>query len=308
MKEIIITKDNINQRIDKFLAKEFFSYTRGEIIRQIKNGNILINGKIAKPSYILKENDKLKINFEKKSEELIPNKNIKIEIIYEDENIIAINKSAGISVHPARLSETNTLVNWLIHKFPETKSVGDDPKTRPGIVHRLDKDTSGVMLIAKNQKAYEELKDKFKNRGIEKKYLAIVYGKLEKKSGAIEKPIARSSNYKKQIIANRKTRTISRPALTEYKVVKEFDIYSLIEVTPKTGRMHQIRVHMKSIGHPILGDEKYRSKSVKGDNIAKRQMLHAERITFNLFGKNYVISAKIPQDFHEIIGFLTKTA
>jgi 23S rRNA pseudouridine1911/1915/1917 synthase len=322
MKIINVEKNNANQRVDKFLAKEFFSprkttsrdkYTRGEIIRQIKNGNILINSKKIKPSYILKESDKIEINFEKKSEKLIPNKNIKFEIIYKNENIIVVNKPAGISVHPVKLDEDNTLANGLIFQFPEIENVGDPSigsgqvNIRPGIVHRLDKDTSGIMVVARNQKTLEELKKKFKNREVEKKYLAIVHGKLENKTGVIEKPLARSVNYRKQIIAGRKTKTKIRTAVTEYKIVKEFPDHSLVEVSPKTGRMHQIRVHMKSIGHPVAGDKIYSSKGAKGNNFAKRQMLHAKSIKFTLFKKDYDFSAGFPEDFRIALNFLTKS-
>jgi 23S rRNA pseudouridine1911/1915/1917 synthase len=316
MKEIIIRNNDINQRIDKFLKKEVFfneEITRGEIIRQIKNGHVLVNDKKVKPSYILREDDKIEINFEKKSKKLIPNKKIKFEIIYKDENIIAINKPAGISVHPVKLDENNTLANGLIYQFPEIKNVGD-PSTssgqvnpRPGIVHRLDKDTSGVMVIARNQKAFLELKNKFKNREVGKKYLTLVYGQLENKSGVIEKPIARSSSHKKQVIAGKKTRTTIRPAITEYKVIKEFRDYSLVEVSPKTGRMHQIRVHMTSIEHPVVGDKLYKGrKNKKADerpacnalrSNAGRQLLHAKNIEFNLFGEDYAFEASMPDDF-----------
>lgn len=308
MKNITVEKNSSGKRIDKFLKEEVFfneKISRGEITRKIKDGNVLTNNKKIKPSYILKENDEIEVNFEKESGKLVPNKNIKFEIIYQDKNIIAINKPAGISVHPSKLSETNTLANWLVYEFPGIKSVGDEPEIRPGIVHRLDKDTSGVMIVARNQKTFEELKKKFKNREVEKKYLAIVYGKMENSKGTIEKSIARSSNYKKQIIAGRKTRTKIRLALTEYGVIKKYKKYSLIEASPKTGRMHQIRVHMKSIGHPIIGDKIYKLKNSKDGLFAKRQMLHARSIELSLFAKKYSFSAELPEDFSEIIDCLT---
>jgi 23S rRNA pseudouridine1911/1915/1917 synthase len=308
MKILHIEKNNTNQRIDKFLKKEVFfneEISRGEIIRNIKAGNIQVNGKTIKPSYILREDDAVISNIKDQISKTIPNDKIKIKIIYQDKNIIAINKLAGISVHPVKsdnmsdhgASPNSTLVNGLLYQFPEIGSVGDDPEIRPGIVHRLDKDTSGIMVVARNQKAFEALKGKFKNREIEKKYLALVHGKMENKAGIIEKSIARSSDYKKQIIAGRKTRTKIRPAVTEYKVIKEFRDYSIIEVSPKTGRMHQIRVHMKSIGHPVLGDKLYRLKNEKNALDAERQMLHAKSISFELFGKKYSFEAELPEDF-----------
>ncbi|MFA6047483.1 MAG: RluA family pseudouridine synthase [Parcubacteria group bacterium] len=314
MKKITVEKNNSEQRIDKFLVKEFFSYTRGEIIRQIKNGNVLANGKKTKPSYILKENDELEINLEETSSELLPNKKIKLEIIFQDENIVVVNKPAGLQVHPDFHEKKNTLVNALINKFPEIKNVGEN-MMRPGIVHRLDKDTSGVIIIARNQKTFVELKNKFKNREVEKKYWAIVYrasesGRLGESgilSGVIEAPIARSSKYRKQVIAGKKTKTKVREAVTKYRVLKEWNIFSLLEVTPKTGRMHQIRVHLTSIGHPIVGDKLYKNKTNRTnrtniiENRAVRQMLHAKSIRFNLFGEDFSFEAQIPEDFNQFL-------
>lgn len=295
-------------RLDKFLVKEFFSLSRGEIIRKIKSSQILVNNKNAKPSYILRQNDKVIHKPSDEKNALVENKKLNIEVIYQDENIIVINKPAGIQVHPDNRENENTIVNWLIYKFPEIKNVYESPKNlfRPGIVHRLDKDTSGVMVVARNINAFLELKKLFHDHKVEKKYLVIVYGKLNKKSGTIEKPIARANNYKKQAIAGRKTKTKIRAAVTHYQVIKEFDNYSLLEVTPRTGRMHQIRVHLFSIGHPVAGDKLYKLKSKTKPSDKKRlnieisrQMLHAERIKFKLFGKNYSFSSPVPEDFQK---------
>jgi 23S rRNA pseudouridine1911/1915/1917 synthase len=314
MKEIIIKDRQVGKRIDKFLAsafakapadkQEFFSYSRGEIIRNIKAGNILVNGKKVKPSYKLHQDSIISCKLPTTNHELIPNPSLKIKIIYQNENLIIIDKPAGLQVHPDKYETKNTLVNWLVYKFPKIKSVHDnspDAWLRPGIVHRLDKDTSGVMAIAKNIKAFLELKNLFKSHEIEKKYFALVYGKLKNKSGVISKLIARSSTYRKQVIAGRKTKTKIRSAITEYKVLKEFNNYTLLEVTPKTGRMHQIRVHLFSIGHPIVGDKLYKFKNIKRVN-APRQMLHAEIINFKIFGESYAFNADPPRDMMDFIG------
>lgn len=292
-------------RIDKFLMKEVFlnmETTRGEVIRNIKSGNILVNGKKIKPSYILKENDIVDIKPKAKSQKLKANSNVKLERIFENENFIVINKPAGLQVHPSDKNETDTLVNGLLFQSPEIKNVGDEPENRPGIVHRLDKDTSGAMIVVKNQKTFQELKDKFKNREIQKTYWALVYGKMENKKGIIDAPIARARNYKKQTIANAKTKTKIRSAITEYKVLKEFDDYSLVEVKPRTGRMHQIRIHLSSIGHPILGDEKYQIKNIKSERNVRRHLLHAKKIKFNLNNKEFEFEAKLSDDFNNFIG------
>lgn len=312
VKKIITQKKSFGVRIDKFLKKEIFlnmEITRGKIIRGIKNGRILVNGKNIKPSYILKGNDEITINILEKPAGLLPNKNVKFKIIYEDENIIIINKPAGLQVHPVKslcdhgVDSEQTLVNGLLHKFPEIKNVGDVPELRPGIVHRLDRDTSGIMAVARNQKTFLLLKNKFKNHEIKKLYWAIVYGRPLKKRGIIEKPLAKSADYKKQVVAGEKTRTKIRPAITKYEVLKNFQNFSLLKIIPETGRTHQIRIHLSSIGHPVVGDEKYRLKNIQKNTLSPRQLLHAKRLEFNLYGKDHNHTARLPEDF---IRFLTK--
>jgi 23S rRNA pseudouridine1911/1915/1917 synthase len=301
MNKITIKKEQAGMRIDKFLSMEFFLYSRGEIIKKIKNGEVLVNAKKIKPSYTLADGDVIELkNFSKeKNDTLIANKKIPLKILFKDKNIIVINKQAGIQVHPSHNEKQNTIVNALINHFPEIIDVHDDSidgKFRPGIVHRLDKDTSGVMVIARNKKVFNELKNNFKNKIIEKKYVAICQGIFAEKEGTIEKPIARSASYRKQVIARKNTKTTIRKAVTNYKVVKKYRNYSLVEVFPKTGRMHQIRIHLASIGHPVAGDLVYGSRS-----LAKRQLLHAKELKFELFGKKYVFSTPIPQDFKEFL-------
>lgn len=300
--KITVTDRNSNQRLDKFLSREFVLYTRGEIIRAIKTRGVLVNSKIAKPSYVLKVGDDIEIGKIKEKEELAPNEKIKLEVTYQDKNIIAINKQAGIFVHPTSKESSNTLVNGLIARFPRIKNIGDGSKeawARPGIVHRLDKDTSGIMVIARNQSAFDKLKNLFQDRKINKQYLAVVYGKLPQKEGVIEKSIARAGNYRKQVIAGRKTKTKIRPAVTEYRVIREGKKYSLVEARPRTGRMHQIRVHLASIGNPVIGDKMYglKNKEIFKDII--RHLLHAKSLKFELDGKKYFLEATVPEYFRE---------
>lgn len=212
-------------------------------------------------------------------------------IIYEDKNILVIDKPSGLVVQPEQGKDSITLIDHLLKLRPEIKDVGEDP-TRPGLVHRLDKDTSGLILIAKNNKSFIELKNKFKNREIQKTYTALVVGALKEKYGIIDKPIGRAKSRIKQ--TTRFIAAMERPAITEYKVTKEFGNFSLMEIKPKTGRMHQIRVHLASIGHPIAADKTYgfkRQPAIKGLN---RQFLHATEIEFELFGKNYHFESKLP--------------
>lgn len=307
MKKIIINENSAGERIDKFLKEEFFldmETTRGDIIRAIREGQILLNGKSIKPSYILKEQDEIRIDIKKEKEEVIPNKEIEFEIIYQDENIIIVNKPAGLQVHPSDIEKKNTLVNALVAMFPEIKNVNDGSKDswmRPGIVHRLDKDTSGAMVVAKNKKTFDELKRKFADREIEKNYVAAVYGNLKKKAGVVDEPIARSASFKKQKIARGKTKGTARPAITEYGLLKRYEGFDFVEVFPKTGRMHQIRVHLAFLGHPIVGDTKYKRHNLICPKKVSRQLLHAQKLKFELNGKKYRFKAVMPDDFTDFL-------
>lgn len=307
MKKIIITRENANQRIDKFLAKEFFSYTRGDLIRSIREGKIKVNKKNIKPSYCLKENDEITLDIKAKKSELLSNKNIILKIIFENTDILVLNKPSGIAIHPEAGSEKNdTLVSGLLAHFPKIKSIHDDSpgsELRPGIVHRLDKETSGVLVVAKNKRSLLELKNLFQSREISKKYLALVYGTPENKKGIISKPLAKSADHKKQTVANQRTRNKIREAITEYKVLKSIGKYSLLEVYPKTGRTHQIRIHLSSIGHPVVGDKIYRKENplTTNTNSSTRHLLHARQIKFELFKKKLSFFAPIPKDFSEFI-------
>ena len=307
MKKITIGIENVGKRIDKFLAEEFFLYSRGEIVEKIKEGKVLVGGKKVKPSYKLEENDEIEITgFDGQQKKLLPNDKVKLEIIFEDKNILVIDKPAGLQVHPSEAAQTDTLTNALIAQYPEISEVHDetvDAYLRPGIVHRLDKDTSGVMVIAKNKETFEQLKKNFKDRNITKKYLALVVGNVEEESGIIEKPLARSAGFSKQLVARENTKTKIRQAVTHYAVVEKFENFSLLEVFPKTGRMHQIRVHLASIGHPIVGDLIYGNKAQKKLDkfFVKRQLLHAKSLAFDLGGKHCDFEAKIPADFVDFL-------
>jgi len=225
-----------------------------------------------------------------------------MKIIFENKDIIVVDKPVGMAVHAGVGTSEKTLVDFLLEKFPEIKNVGDAPKIRPGIVHRLDKETSGVMIVARNQKTFEYLKDLFKSRNIEKKYLAVVHGKLKEKMGRIEGEMGRSKrDFRKQSLVRGKISVRKeRYSLTDFEVKKEFEKYSLLEVFPKTGRMHQIRVHLHSIGHPILGDKKYTFKQYKNIN-APRMFLHAASIRFTgPDNKKYFFESRPSAEFENL--------
>jgi 23S rRNA pseudouridine1911/1915/1917 synthase len=309
MEKITIGIENVGKRIDKFLAEEFFLYSRGEVVEKIKDGSVLVGGKKIKPSYKLEAGNELEIvGFDGERKKLLLNDKIKLAIIFEDENILVINKPAGLQVHPSDYSQANTLTNALLAKYPELVEVHDESVEaylRPGIVHRLDKDTSGIMVVAKNKKTFEQLKKLFKDREITKKYLAVVAGVMESSSGVIQKPLARSVGFSKQLIARENTKTKVREAATAYEVLEQYKTYALLEVTPKTGRMHQIRVHLASLGNPIVGDLIYGKKkeAAASEKTVQRQLLHAKKLAFQLNGENYDFEAKMPKDF---VDFLAK--
>lgn len=225
------------------------------------------------------------------------------ELIYSDKFLAVVNKPAGLLVHlsPCQKNKEPTLVDWLLKKFPQVKNVGDDPKYRPGIVHRLDKDTSGVMLIALNNQFFEYLKNLFAKKEVKKTYLAIVSGWLKERSGRIEKSIGIKSGTTKRSVYSLK---MAKEAITEYKLVANFQIDSnkmaLVKVFPLTGRTHQIRLHMAYIGHPVIGDALYGGK--KNASLALRQMLHCLSLEFSTKeGQRVKYEAEPPEDFWQIL-------
>lgn len=223
------------------------------------------------------------------------------EIIYEDSNIVAVDKPAGILIHRTAKKEAEpTLVDWLLSRYPEIKNIGDDPVNRPGIVHRLDKDTSGIIVIPKNQETYDYLKHLFQDHRVKKTYLALVYGNVEPDRGIIDKPIGLKQGTTKRTIHGGK---MVKGAVTEYRVLKKYGDFSLVEVNPRTGRTHQIRVHLASIGHPIVGDFLYAPKKAKKNSLGlKRQFLHAYEVELDLSDKTRLkLAAELPDDLTTVL-------
>ena len=235
---------------------------------------------------------------------------MKIKILYKDSNILVIDKPSGISVHSDGRSKEKTITDWVLKNYPKMKNVGESLKIldakisekikifpRPGIVHRLDRETSGVLLLAKNQKTYEILKDQFKERSIKKTYHAIVSGSIRLDRGVINKPIGRSPRDFRRYLAGRGARGEMREATTEYKVIKRLKNFTYLEVRPKTGRTHQIRVHMKYINHPVVCDELYNPDGSCPKGIS-RMALHAQSIEFkNLKGEVVKVESSLPKEF-----------
>ncbi len=235
-------------------------------------------------------------------------------ILYERNNFLIIDKPSGLLVHPTPSSHEPTLVDWLLENYPHIKEVGEDT-TRPGIVHRLDKDTSGVMVIAKTRKAFTYLKSAFQGRTVHKKYLALVYGAVRQEKGVIDTALIKEEGKTKVLRSD--TEVKRKTAVTEYKVKERFALassdgeaeYTLLEVFPKSGRTHQIRVHLASIGHPVVGDEKYKFKRQAHLPGVTRQMLHAASLSFEYpSGMLYEFEAPLPDDFQKALAYLRNQA
>lgn len=297
---VMVTFDEINERMDSFLSKKT-DFTRSRIQQLIKNGDITVNGKNAKnnkkikSSYKIEENDRIEIFIpETEQAEIIP-ENIKIDIIYEDEDIAVINKNAGLVVHPAQGHYSGTLVNAILYHIKDLSGINGE--IRPGIVHRLDKDTSGLIVIAKNDKAHINLAKMFQEKKIKKTYLAILKGKLTKEKGRIVTQIGRDTDDRKKMTVI-KGNDRGKEAITNYNVICSNELFTLVKVYIETGRTHQIRVHMKYMGYPILGDMVYGRKDSE-----KRQMLHAYKLEFlhPVTEKPMKFISEIPEDFRKAL-------
>ncbi len=290
--KIIVTDPKVAERLDKFLSQKFPALSRSKLQELIKAGFVFVNQKKVSPHYFLKEKDIVEIkklpariatqgvaggrNREIKEiflsspfeggGEVVNKSPIGVKIVAENNDYLVINKPAGALVHPTLKQVDNTLVDWLIKKYPAIKKVYDHEnkqgKIRPGIVHRLDKEVSGLMVIAKNQKMLNSLKDQFKTRQIKKEYLALVYGRVNLDSGRIERAISRSIKTGLMAAHNVQTEN-SKEAITEFEVVGHYKNYTLLKIKLLTGRTHQIRVHLKSIGHSIVGDKLYQTKNIR---------------------------------------------
>lgn len=238
------------ERIDRYLAEEL-GISRSTVKKMIDEGFVLVNGKKVKASLILSEADELFVKDGFIKEASFEAEDIPINIVYEDDDLLVINKKSGMVVHPGNGNTSGTLVNALMHY---TKNLSNKEAFRPGIVHRIDKDTSGLMLVAKNDKAHDILADGFKNKTIKREYIALVCGVIEEDTGVIDAPIGRDAKDRKKMCV---TSENSKKAVTHFKVLKRYEHYTLLRLILDTGRTHQIRVHMKYIGHPVYNDPVY---------------------------------------------------
>lgn len=317
IRRIQVSTEEVGERVDIFLTKKFPEYSRSQIQQGIDGKKTKVNKKIIKPSYKLKIGDKIEVDLKFLQELNTPTEptpeNIPIKILYEDKDIIAVDKAAGIVVHPAHGNTSGTLINALLYHNPkiiEAKADDSDyAATRPGIVHRLDKDTSGIIIIAKTHTVLPKLLKQWQSGQVEKYYTALVIGQIDD-NGEIKTNIGRNRTERKRMAVI----TAGKLALTRYSKTGEYryknQILSLVKVRIITGRTHQIRVHMKHIGHPVIGDQTYFTKESKriSDNLGvKRQMLHASRIVLKLptNRKKIEIISDLPKDFQSIMNKLS---
>lgn len=283
--EFLITAQEAGHRIDKLLADRFPNHSRTYFQHLIEIGCVLLNGEVVKKRNLPEEGDEIEVCFQATPEASLQPEQIPLEILYEDEHILAINKPPGMVVHPAPGHWSGTFVNALLGHC-QNLAPGNDP-LRPGIVHRLDKDTSGVLLAAKTTPAHQKLIEMFSSRRMEKIYLAICVGKP--RNGIVNLPIGRHPVHRKEMT----TLPDGREALTEFQVVACSDSHSLVMARPRTGRTHQIRVHLKHLGCPIVGDSVYGS-----GKDSPRQLLHAYRLSFDhpITGSPLCLTAPLPED------------
>lgn len=305
---IKVSEAEAGARLDAYLTAKIDGWSRARLQRLIETGEVLVNGKVAKPSFKVSPEDKVEVELTSAPVGNFTPENIPLEIVFEDDCLIVVNKPAGLVVHPAAGIHSGTLANALAYHFQQLSNPGS---IRPGIVHRLDKDTSGLLVVAKTESDHEVLADQFRARTVFKSYVALVYGVVKQDSGRIEQPIARDPR-------NRTRMAIvpgGRGALSLYKVRQSFNAFTLLDVELKTGRTHQIRVHLAWLKHPVVGDELYgggRENSVQDVQLRaqirklKRQFLHAEQLGFRhpRTGEEMRFTAPLPPELTDLLASL----
>ncbi|RMD87593.1 MAG: RluA family pseudouridine synthase [Calditrichaeota bacterium] len=302
------------QRLDKYLTQILGSVSRARLQKLIEEGKVLVNGRPAKASHLIMPDELIEITIPKPKKVDIEPENIPLNILYEDEHLLVLNKEAGMVVHPAFANYTGTLVNALLYHCGDLSSVGG--RQRPGIVHRLDKDTSGLMVIAKDDLAHQELSRQFSQKIIEREYWAIAWGHFDKKQGRIETYLARSPKDRKKISVQPQ----GKLAITNYEVLEELPLVSLVKLRLETGRTHQIRVHLSYIGHPVFGDPVYGGRNRQLGSLSNkqrqlaaellemmhRQALHAKTLGFYhpVSGEFMRFDSELPSDMQQILEHL----
>ena len=292
-KAIRLIADRSGVRLDRFISQKCPELSRTYAKKLIEDGHITVNGKTVKASLTLNTGDSLSIRIPPPEPSHLVAENIPLNIVYEDKDLLVVDKPASMTVHPAPGNPKHTLVNAILAHFPDLPDGGDS--LRPGIVHRLDKDTSGLMLVAKNRQALNNLANQFKTRSVTKTYLVLVKGHLSPQKGFIEAPIGRDPHNRKRMAVVEK----GRDARSEYRVIKYAGDCSLLEVRLETGRTHQIRVHLSAIGYPVVGDVTYGVKS----SFVSRQFVHANLLGFKLpsSGEYIEFKSELPPELEQAL-------
>lgn len=277
-------------RLDQFVSDSIKNISRSKAKKLIKDGLIIVNDQLVDPSYKVSKADKIKIEIPAVKEISLKAENIPLKIIFEDRDLLVIDKPAFLVTHPTLDHPSGTVVNAVLNHLQNAQT----GSLRPGIAHRLDKNTSGVLVIAKNQETLENLKSQFKNKTVSKTYLALVHGVVQKEKGTISESILRHPKFRSKFIVGQG----GREAETDYKVLQRLGNFTLLELKPKTGRTHQIRVHLSHLGHPIVGDKLYGGKM-----LLNRQFLHAERLELSdpKTGKKLVFESELPADLDKFL-------
>lgn len=298
-KEYKISEEFVGLRLDKAISMKDESLSRVAVQRMIDEENILVNGKPTKTSYKLKLNDVVTIIKEEPKEVEIKAENIPLDVIYEDKDILVVNKQKGLVVHPGNGNPDGTLVNAIMARCKDSLS-GIGGEIRPGIVHRIDKDTSGLLIVAKNDAAHINVSEQIKNHEVKKTYIALVRGTVKENQATINMPIARSEKDRTKMAVSKK----GKEAITHITVLERFDGFTLLEVNIETGRTHQIRVHLAQIGYPIVGDFVY--SNGRNPFGVEGQMLHSSKLDFvhPTTGEKMHLEAKLPEYFEEVLNKL----
>lgn len=299
MEKIKISKEYEGLRVDKALTFLLPDKSRNTILKMIEEGYILLNGEKFKPSIKAKEGDELSVEeFEPKNMN-VEAEDLNLDIVYQDDDVLVINKPKGMVVHPACGNYTNTLVNGLLYEMDDLPEING--VLRPGIVHRIDKDTTGLLMVAKTEEAMKSLTEQLKTHSCKREYIALVYGTFDEEKGRINVPIARSKLDRKKMAVDKE----GKEAITNFEVLKRYKGYTLIKCVLETGRTHQIRVHMEYIDHPLVGDKTYGRRKVIGD---QGQFLHAKTIGFThpRTGKWCEFTSELPQYFKDFLNTLTE--
>ena len=298
-KEYKITEEFVGLRLDKAISMKDTSISRASVQRMIDENSILVNGNPTKTSYKLKENDVVTIIKQEPKEVEIKAEDIPLDVIYEDKDILVVNKQKGLVVHPGNGNPDGTLVNAIMARCKDSLS-GIGGEIRPGIVHRIDKDTSGLLIIAKNDTAHINVSEQIKNHEVKKTYIALVRGVVKENEATINMPIARSTKDRTKMAVSKK----GKEAITHIKVLERFDGFTLLEVNIETGRTHQIRVHLSQIGYPIVGDFVY--SNGRNPFGVEGQMLHSAKLEFvhPISGKKMNLEAPLPEYFEKVLKVL----